>query len=652
MSRHPLGVVVLFVAGVASALAAPATPPKAERGIAQSLVLERAGTVRVSLPVAAYPADVGFEVIGPDGARVPWRLVVLDSGGVARARVLAVTAVRDGWQVVLDAGPAAPLHQGLRLPLAVEGLVHVGLEASPDRKTWEPLAQASLFRLGPSADLQGAVLAYPPTSARYLRLHWPAAADFGDGNGPVPSGHFPRLAEVQLDRVAPAAEEVELPATACAVEGGKRVVCALDALGDRAIDSLEVTVPAGRAVGWRLRGTSGGRWQLLGDGTWDPLSAETPRRIPACWCRGPLRLELWGESEPPVPRRVIARLPTLALELTAPGPGTYELRSARGLPRPATTQATADEDSKWAAPQPARELAARPPLPLEGGGTLPKVAFARHWAVQVEAPAGEAVRLPLPAAVESAARADLGDLRLARQGRQVAYLVDDVLVPERAAAWDRVAPRPQGEGISRAELPLPAALGRLAGELLLRVPARPLRRDVRLVRQAATAGPGEPPPIATAWTEWRCEPSPPLPCELSLALPVGGSGPLRVEVRDADNAPLAELSAELWRPRRSLLFPWPGAPVALLAGAPRLPSPTYDLASIEKQLRARPARTARLGPAVEGWEGAPTRWPRWAVLSSLALAAIVLLLLLARALPRMPAPAASARVNPPPGSQS
>jgi hypothetical protein len=88
--------------------------------------------------------------------------------------------------------------------------------------------------------------------------------------------------------------------------------------------------------------------------------------------------------------------------------------------------------------------------------------------------------------------------------------------------------------------------------------------------------------------------------------------------------------------------------VVLLAGAPRLLSPAYDLAAVEGELRARPARTARLGPAVEGFEGAPARWPRWVVLSSLALAATVLLLLLARALPRMPAPAAEARYRPPP----
>lgn len=648
MSKRAVAAVVLAGAMAGSAFAAPAVPAPSARPVAQSLAVERAGTVRVALPAALYPTDVGFQVVGPDGARVPWHLVVLDTGGATRARVLAVTAVSDGWQVVIDAGPAPPVHQGLRLALAVEGLVRVDLEASRDRKTWAPLAQASLFRLGPSAELQGSVLEYPPTAARYLRLHWPAAADFGDGNGAPRSDRFPRLAEVQLDRVAPAVEEVDLPATACAAEGGKLVVCKLDALGDRTVDGLAVSLPAGRAVGWRLRVASSGRWQLLGDGTWAALSTEAPRRIPACWCRGPLRLELWGESEPPVPLRLTARLPALAIEIAAPGPGTYELRSARGLPRPATAAATADRRSEWVTPGPARELAPPRPLPVAGGGPLPKVSFTQHWPVQVEASTGEAVRLPLPGAVESAARPDLGDLRLARQGRQVPYLVDDLMVPERAAAWERVAPQPQGEGVSRVELPLPATLGRLPGELLLRVPARPLRRDVRLLRPGATAGAGEPPPITTPWTEWHCEPSPPLPCELALSLPAAGGGPLQIEIRDADNAPLAELSAELWRLRRSLLLPWPGGTVALLAGAPRLPSPAYDLAAVESELRARPARTARLGPAAEGWEGAPARWPRWAVLSSLALAATVLLLLLARALPRMPTPAGRARYHPPP----
>jgi hypothetical protein len=256
--------------------------------------------------------------------------------------------------------------------------------------------------------------------------------------------------------------------------------------------------------------------------------------------------------------------------------------------------------------------------------------------VRVRAAIGETVRLPLPAAVEAAARADLGDVRLVRQGHQVAYLVDATALPERAGSWDRLPLRPDGQGTSAAEISLPRWRWELGGELVLRVPARPLAREVRLVHQGESEGVGEVPAVTTPWTEWRCEPLPPLPCELTLLPPSEGRGPLRIEIADRDNAPLAELSAELWRPRRELLFPWPGEPVALFAGSPRLTAPQYDLAAVADDLRERPAQVARLGRAIEGSEGAPARWPRWAVLGSLGLAALVLLLLLARALPRMP----------------
>ncbi|HET9768793.1 MAG TPA: hypothetical protein VFS60_18245, partial [Thermoanaerobaculia bacterium] len=446
------------------------------------------------------------------------------------------------------------------------------------------------------------------------------------------------------ESVATAAEEVPLPRGACAGDGPRRTTCDLAALGDRGVDSIELVLPAGRAVGWRLRAAAGGRWRTLGEGSWAPLSTAAPRRLPAGGDGAPLRLELWGEIDAPVPASVALRVLPLALAIDAPAAGTYELRSGPGLRRPLAAPAAANAAAQWVVPGPPRALGAPPPLPLPAGGTLPRAIFARHWPVRVQARPGDAVRLLLPGAVETAARADLADLRLARQGRQVPYLVEDVAAPERAAAWERLVPKPKdrddrdrgAEGVSVAELPLPQGLSRFDGELLLRVPPRPLRRDVRLVRQGVAEGVGDAPEISTPWQQWRCEPLPPLPCELALIPPAAGRGPLRLEIADGDNAPLAEIAAELWRPRRALLFPWPGEPVALLAGSPRIGAPVYDLAAVADELRARPAHVARLGPAMEGSQGAPAGWPRWTVLGSLALAAVVLLLLLARALPRMP----------------
>jgi hypothetical protein len=601
--------------------------------VAQTLLVERAGPVRVALPATHYAPTAGFEVLGPDGARLPVQLLALDAAGTPRrVRVDSVNQTPQGWSVIIDAGPSAPPHQGIRLPLAAGGLAEVELAASDDRTHWTPLASATLFRLGAGDDLQGSALAYPATDARYLRLFWPTAAS------------FPRLREVELESVATAAEEVSLPANACTSDAARRTTCDLASLGDRIVDSIELVLPAGRAIGWRLRAATRGRWQTMGEGSWAPLPTTAPRRLPAGGDGAPLRLELWGEIDAPVPASVALRVLPLALAIDAPAAATYELRSGPGLRRPAAEPAAANAAAQWVVPGPPRALGAPPPLPLPAGGTLPRATFARHWPVRAQARPGDAVRLPLTGAVEAASRADLADLRLARQGRQVPYLVEEVAAPERAASWEHLVPKPKDgadrdrgtEGVSVAELPLPPGLGRLDGELLLRVPPRPLRRDVRLVRQGVPEGVGDAPEIATGWQQWHCEPLPPLPCELALMPPAAGRGPLRLEIVDGDNAPLAEIAAELWRPRRALLFPWPGEPVALLAGSPRIGAPVYDLAAVAGELRARPALVARLGPAMEGSEGAPAGWPRWSVLGSLALAAVVLLLLLARALPRMP----------------
>ena len=601
--------------------------------LTRPLEVPRAGSVRVALPVSQYAPALGFEVLGPDGARVPVRLLALDAGGAPRtARVVAVTQTPGGWSVIIDAGPSAPPHQGLRLPLAAGGLAEVELAASADRDEWTPLATATLFRLGAGEELQGSALAYPATDARYLRLSWPAAAQ------------FPRLREVELESVATGTEEAALPPSACTADGARRTTCDFSALGDRAVESIDLVLPAGRAAGWRLRAAADGRWQTLGAGSWAPLPTTAPRRLPAGGTGAALRLELWGETDAPVPSQLSARLLPLALAIDAPGAGTYELRSAPGLPRPPAEAAAGNAGAQWIVPGDPQPLAAAlPPLAVPAGGPLPRAAFARHWPVRTQARPGDAVRLTLPGAVEAATRADLADLRLARQGRQVPYLVDVVAVPERVATWERIAPQPRQQGTSVAELPLPAGVGRLDGELLLRVPPRPLRRDIRLVRQGTSEGVGDAPDLVTPWREWRCEPLPPLPCELALPSLAAGRGPLRVEIADGDNAPLAEISAELWQPRRALVFPWPGEPVALLTGSPRVGVPSYELAAVADDLRARPARAARLGPALEGWDGAPARWPRWVVLASLGLAAAVLLLLLARALPRMPESGTSPR---------
>jgi hypothetical protein len=120
---------------------------------------------------------------------------------------------------------------------------------------------------------------------------------------------------------------------------------------------------------------------------------------------------------------------------------------------------------------------------------------------------------------------------------------------------------------------------------------------------------------------------------LALPLTLAAGDEVSLEVDDGDEAPLSRLAVELWRPRREVRFRWPGGEVELLAGAD-VPPPSYDLAAEAAMLLAQPAAEATLGP--QRPDRSSPRLLRWALLGSLGLAALLLLLVLARAL-RQPA---------------
>ncbi|HEV3458131.1 MAG TPA: hypothetical protein VHG32_16315, partial [Thermoanaerobaculia bacterium] len=90
------------------------------------------------------------------------------------------------------------------------------------------------------------------------------------------------------------------------------------------------------------------------------------------------------------------------------------------------------------------------------------------------------------------------------------------------------------------------------------------------------------------------------------------------------------------------LFAWPGpgpdqgpgrGKVQLLAGAPNLKAPVYDLAALAEALPARPSLVAELDLTGEALrQGAPPWWGRWVIPAAVVTAAIFLLALLRRIL--------------------
>jgi hypothetical protein len=118
-----------------------------------------------------------------------------------------------------------------------------------------------------------------------------------------------------------------------------------------------------------------------------------------------------------------------------------------------------------------------------------------------------------------------------------------------------------------------------------------------------------------------------------LPLPSPATRRLAIAFDDGDNPPLAGVALSLWRRRDVLLFVWPAAgPVRLLAGAPELPTPVYDLAVLGEPLLARDWQPVELDLA-GGAPGSEARWwGRWIMPATLLLATVFLLLLLRRIL--------------------
>jgi hypothetical protein len=231
-------------------------------------------------------------------------------------------------------------------------------------------------------------------------------------------------------------------------------------------------------------------------------------------------------------------------------------------------------------------------------------------------------------------------VRLVAGGRQVPYVPwvppEPVLVAQALGA----APEPSDRSdTSRIAIALPAT-GLPLGELELVAPAAPFRRPLRAhwivdaidpqgepIQRRSTAG------SAT----WSCPGSSVLPCRLRLRLGANPSTALEIALLDGDNRPLESVDVHVWRRSDALLFAWPDADeLRLVLPSPGAGPPRYDLALIADEVRARPAVAA----TAERIEAPPAPGPvddqagRLALVGALALAAVALLALLVRMLPR------------------
>jgi hypothetical protein len=616
----------------------------------REVTVTEAGWLRVPLDLAAIqhlaPGGADLHVLSPSGGEAPVRIETT----AARTERRPVKSLKigepggAGGSLLLDLGANPIPHERLFLQTARLSIAPPDqIESSPDGAKWQPLTPGEPFRA--EAGENWISISYPVTGDRWLRLHWPREAG------------AQKIEAAEVESITGPTLAIATRNPDCDPGPPGAIFCniPLPAAG-QVVRRLTVEVQEKGSVGYRLDAPREGRWQSVVEGVWQPAQLAGGRARHVLTGDGEvlagsqLRLELYG-----APGNA-PRLTSYGIELTvqtvlfeAGEAGQYTLAYG-GSPRREGTGSTPapppGEEANWLEAGAETEH----PLPvLPATATAPSVRLESgqlkgSW--RVVAPAartGSLVRLELPESVYTAARADLGNLRLAIGDRQIPFYRWSPAAPALALWEGSVHPTADVRAkesaleihLVRSGLPLT--------ELDVMTPARPLRRSVLLryqepVAHLARRG-GEEPKAASPpalHETWECMPQAPVPCRLRVPLPGRAPSVLSLRFHDGDNPPLPDLDTAVWRRRDVLLFIWPqavpkGATVRLLAGANSLKAPSYDLQALGATLTSRPWQPAEISSG-----GAPAGsqpwWSRWLRPLMLGLAGLWLILLLRRIL--------------------
>jgi hypothetical protein len=244
-------------------------------------------------------------------------------------------------------------------------------------------------------------------------------------------------------------------------------------------------------------------------------------------------------------------------------------------------------------------------------------------------------QLELDRDVLAQSRADLGDLRLSRNGAQVPYVLERsarenllTLIP--AAANDPDRPR-----VGRWTLTVPKDLPVTRVTLTSRQPL--FQRFVQLIELAPDTR-GSVRPRLLAAQAWIRTPDTVMR-PFVLEFPVHRGETLLLEADNGDNAPLEIDTVTVAYPRVRLLFNANDrTPVVLHYGDRRLSPPRYDLSLVASELLSSATHPARFADAIEdavpaprgGLGGIRATWLFW---GGLAVAVVALLAVIAKLLP-------------------
>jgi hypothetical protein len=538
----------------------------------------------------------------------------------------------------------------LRSP-AAEFIKAVSIDGSNDGENWQPISAREVVFRQPNGT-ERLRLPLPPKSWRNLRL---SLSDARSQPIPITSAGL---------TLAPAAEPetmlhpVELRP---AVELGNTTQLAIDlGAANLHLSSLELTITdplfsrsyslvslatdaEGKMIATPL--AQGRLYRILGESG----ASTTELLIPVNQRVASKQLQLTfqnGDSPPLTVTAATARRFPTTLLFSAVGTGPWSLLSGNPGAKARqydVTPGLATAASQKLAPGPLRARADfKPPPSLPGvepdGAAIDLGPWSRRCAVQI--PATGVIRVELKPVTLATANADLSDLRLVQNGRQLPYLIEPTTVRRTIdCTISDLPPDPERKGSSLWEVNQP--IDKLRATTLFASSPTPLftrtifawSRETDLYTNIPKGFRGQ-----AEWTKTAGLTPPESYLQLPLiSTPIPTA--LELETANGDNPPIAidrawiEFTAPLITAKVVS-----NAPLFLYYGNPKASAPSYDLRLVRDELLAANKHLATLDgeeilkpTAPSPWDtsaGSPWLW------AALALVVVVLLVVVAKLLPK------------------
>ena len=640
-----LGVAVLLVA-----LQTQSTLSRAWRTV-QDLVIERPGVIGVTLPEetldAARPALEDLRILDPTGKEVPWTIEVHTHTPTAARRPAQMHTLLhpESTEVLLATESDAPV-AGVELTVASEDFVKAArVEESADGRTWKVVREDEVLFRSPGGPGKTS-LELPPLPRAHLRVILddrrsrpvPVTGVTLLGASPAPpatepleievterreeqgetrfflrfSGRHARLAEISLETPEPVFTR---PAELSQAAGESREFLSRSLLyrkplgGRRPAEQLSIGVDATLTAREAVLSVDNGDSPPL---RVDRIRARAhPVRLVFVATTGGLYHLLAGNSEAALPRYDVGALGESGASRIPVFPGPIRVNPA------------------W-----------HPAEPLPGVPTLGAPLDVGDWRFRkkVVLGPGELHELELDPDVLSAAGPAGTDLRLVREGRQVAYVRDH---PPRLRTLEvsarREEPRPRSKR-SRWALELPYS--RLPIERIsCDAEEKFFRRGVLLVEESRD-GERLVDPVILGRAVWARTPGESLGrLDLELGRPPR-TRRIILEVEDGDNPPLTPTAFRAHYAAPKLLFKTsPGPGLFLYYGNRTVAAPDYDLYLLSSTLSASERVLAALGPeellkGSRASQDSADRWGTFVLWTVLVALVVALTAIMVRLLPR------------------